>query len=377
MSLGAVYEALALNTGDSYVSRKKEIETLESYRSSADLEESQKVVSSILANAPRSAEPNSVGEYLYGCAIEQTEAPTGCVPSCVNGYSIESVKCRYAVYKRSDQGTIKINKVMGGGTVYLYIPYRDSSELSEEELEIFKAGRFTKVIIYQYPKKGINYEFLIERSIPRDSTIRAAMITRKSTGQPVVVKSRKSRSTHSNDSPKRSGSRSSKRSSSIDKESEDEKSSEGKPSKNKSSEDKSSKGKSSKDKSSKDKSSDDESSKNKSSKNKSSEDKSSKGKSSKGKSSDDGSSKDKSLNEESSKSKSSSDESSKSKSSSKDKSSSQSKNSSNVFGWGWIIALIVLILIIVIAYLIYQSGWLCDVGSKLETIHEADAITGK
>lgn len=172
MSLATVFEALALNVGDSYESRQKDIESLESYRSVAGIKESNRVSSKIIANAPNDVNPDTVGEYLYGCAIEQTEAPTACVPSCVNSYSIDSIKCRYAVYKRSNHGTIKINKVQNGDIVYLYIPHKDSKDLSSDEIEIFRSCGFKKVVVYQYPDKGINYEYIDSYTIARDLIIR-------------------------------------------------------------------------------------------------------------------------------------------------------------------------------------------------------------
>ena len=166
MSLNVILECLASSSGESYVSRQKEIDLFKQLTLSSpkDLFD---VVSKITADAPMDVEPNTVGEYLYGCVIGQSSAPVGCTPSCIDGYVLpESKGCTYFVYRRFDNKTTQIKRGKES-TAYLFIPFGDSSDLRREEISLFNDEHIKHVSVYQYPEKGINYEHLIDHNIKK------------------------------------------------------------------------------------------------------------------------------------------------------------------------------------------------------------------
>lgn len=125
--------------------------------------------SKFLTNAPDSIQPGSVGEYLYGCSLQEGSNNVSCTPSCINGLAHPSVNsCEESVYERTRDGTMRIS-TGSGPDAHLYISISSttgtsstgtSNRLAEptvEERAMFHKHGVSNVRIYDREDGVLSY----------------------------------------------------------------------------------------------------------------------------------------------------------------------------------------------------------------------------
>ena len=112
------------------------------------------IAADLRTNMPETIQPESVGSYLYGCGWPQSDVPSLCTPSCINGLNMLDDECDVPVYERTIHGLTKLNSAVGN-RAYIFCT-GDKPITPSEKITLHRAG-VTNADIFNRDTNTIRY----------------------------------------------------------------------------------------------------------------------------------------------------------------------------------------------------------------------------
>lgn len=158
-------EPLNDNKGEESIAESKDIEA---EINGSDLHKS--LFEELSTNVPNTVKPDTIGDYLYGCAYSQDEAPRNCTPSCLKGFHPPGhLPCDKPVYERNIYGLKKLNDT-NGSEAYIYVTGSKDIPLNKSERITLQDHGVKNVIVYDREDKSIRYRKVGHVTIPTKDT---------------------------------------------------------------------------------------------------------------------------------------------------------------------------------------------------------------
>lgn len=138
-----------------------------------DSDYSRDVTKEILSTLPKSIEKGTIGESIYGCAIQQSkDVHVECTPECLSGIPLTSTKsCKLPIYVKSEGTLKKLNSKVGDKAIVYLTDMKDT--LSEKDIEILTNDDVSSYSTYS-KNKSLEYKKCEEVSIGTTSLSRTS-----------------------------------------------------------------------------------------------------------------------------------------------------------------------------------------------------------